>query len=184
MVSAALLSAAVLGAPAPNDFVIVPTDPVSGKRVASVVRIGPYHYLGPRGGYRGAVAAFGAPSSKGAGAAPTNTCTARWRGLGLDIVFASAIPGCAAGNVTRGAWYGMTVHSRRWRTDRGLGVGDSEARMRRLYPRARFRDRPPGAPYWSLVRENQDEFGYVDLLRAEVWNGLVTAIVVPAAYVF
>jgi len=167
-----------------NDFVIVPTDPVTGKRLPAVVRIGPFHYFGSPGGYRGAVKAFGLPSSKGTDSPESNLCTVRWRSLGLDIGFASAVPGCAARNLARSAWYGMTIHSARWRTDRGLRVGDGESRMRRLYPRAIFHDKPPAAPYWSLVRENQEEFGNVDILQAQVWQGRVAAIVVPAAYIY
>jgi hypothetical protein len=163
-----------------NDFVIVSTGPESQRRV------GPYRYLAA-GTYANAVRVFGRPSSRGTdNPVESNICTVRWRNLGLDIDFATSAPKpCASTHRGRGAWYGITVYTRRWHTERGLRVGDREARIRRLYPRARFRDLPPSPPIWSLIRERRpDPVGVTDTLTAEVWGGVAVAIRIPPDYIY
>ena len=71
----------------------------------------------------------------------------------------------------------------RWRNTRGLRVGDSVARVRRLYPGARYERRVPGRPWLVLVRRRRDELGLARLAVA-IARGRVTAIEVPAGYVF
>jgi hypothetical protein len=64
-------------------------------------------------------------------------------------------------------------------------VGDPESRIRELYPRARFRDRPPNPPTWSLIRQRRPSpIGVIDTLTAEVWGGYVVALRVPPDYIF
>lgn len=159
--------------------------PRNDHRIVLQQRIGPYRYVAAlKAGrsYASAVAAFGVPTSRGT-LPGTNVCTVRWRAEGLDVRLASARPVCAPANLTRGTWYGATVSSRRWSTARGLRVGDTVARMRSLYPGARFRDLPPDAPTWSLVRRRQDE-RELELLRVTVWDGRVRTIELGAGYVF
>lgn len=143
------------------------------------VRAGPYHYLG-RGSYRAAVAAFGPPALSQARA---NVCRASWPHAGIVVSFATAPPACSAGGLREAAWYGMTLFGPRWRNTRGLRVGDSVARVRRLYPGARYERRVPGRLWLVLVRRRRDELDLARLAVA-VERGRVTAIEVPAGYVF
>jgi hypothetical protein len=119
-------------------------------------RLGPYRF-GTEPTYAAAVKAFGRPTSRSA------ACVARWSKLGLAVRFG---PGCAA-------WSGATVTSRTWRTAAGLRVGDSLARVHRLYPSAR-----PAATAWLLVYR-QGEVGLTVYLRALVHDGRVTALDLP-----
>lgn len=149
-------------------------------------RLGPYYYK--RGLIRGesylaAVKVFGSPSSRGS-ESQSNVCIARWRRQALEIRFSGwPTNPCALEKLRKSGWWEARVYSRRWQTDRGLRVGDSEKRLRSLYPKARFSDKPPSPPRWVLVQQHQDEFVW-DLLVAEVWDGRVTAIVTPADYIY
>ena len=150
-------------------------------------RVGPYRYwstLKEGGAYRRAVVSFGAPSSSGRTAPTSNLCTVRWERIGLDIGFAGAAGSCVASNLRRGVWYGMRLWGPRWRTSRGLQVGDRVPRIEQLYPRARYISRPPAPGEWWLITEKQAELGRKALLVAEVGAGRVIAIRVPAGYVF
>lgn len=162
-----------------DEFEIVVSGPDAGRR------IGLYHY-GSSGSYAAAVKVFGQPSSRGTdNPLASNLCTVRWRRLGLDIGFATSAPRpCGPTRRGRGAWYGATVYTPRWYTEKGLRVGDSVARIRRLYPRARFHDVPPRPPFWSLVRQRRPDIAVTDILTAEVWGGVVVAIGVPADYIY
>lgn len=149
-------------------------------------RLGSYYYkrdltLGKS--YIAAVKAFGPPSSRGS-ENQSNVCIARWQRLALEIHFSGwPTNPCATKRLRKSGWWEARVYSRRWQTDRGLRVGDSEQRLRRLYPKARFSDKPPIQPSWVLARVREDEFVW-DLLVAEVWDGRVTAIVTPADYIY
>jgi hypothetical protein len=82
----------------------------------------------------------------------------------------------------------------RWRTWRGLHVGDSAARLRRLYPYAHYDlgerfDAPPRRQYWLVKRhgpcigvcspaEQRDGVDY-PRLTAQVRNGQVIAFWLP-----
>jgi hypothetical protein len=164
----------------PTDFTIVVTGPEAG------LRIGRFRHGAPAPAYPRAVAAFGTPSSRGTDdPVESNLCTVRWRGLGLDMGFATSAPKpCLAGKLGRSGWFGASVYTRRWRTERGLRVGDSVAKLRRLYPRATFKDVPPQAPYWVLESRTQAGRGPVPYLVAETWGGTVLAIRIPATFSF
>jgi hypothetical protein len=152
-------------------------------RIVLDERIGPYRYLDALDhgrSYPAAVAAFGRVSARGLEA---NLCVVRWRSIGLEVDFAAATRPCSRAELARSAWYGATAYTRRWSTARGLRVGDGERRLRALYPHARFRDRPPEAPTWSLVRRRVDEFNF-ELLSATVWNGKVRSITLGPGYVY
>jgi hypothetical protein len=56
-------------------------------------------------------------------------------------------------------------------------------RLRALYPKARYYDRPPAEPFWSLLRET-GEFGTVHALTAVVWDGRIVSFEIPANYVY
>ena len=141
---------------------------IAGDRLVAGLEIG-------RSGAEEARAALGAPSTlRRAGPA---ACVAAWRPLGATLRFV-AFEGrpCA-----RGVLLTATVTRRAgWRTARGLRVGDPVARVRRLYPGARFRRAPAGWTGWWLVpRRACAEVGsapYPGLL-ARVARGRVAAIV-------
>jgi hypothetical protein len=152
-------------------------------RIVLGKRIGPYRYLEALDhgkSYHAAIAAFGPVTTRGQDA---NLCTVRWRAAGLEMDFASGPKPCSAGPLKRSAWYGATAYTQQWVTARGLKVGDSERRLHALYPHARFRDRPPEAPTWSLVRHRVDEFNF-ELLSATAWGGKVRSITLGPGYVY
>jgi hypothetical protein len=169
-----------IGRSAADDFKIVVSGPDAHRR------IGLYHY-GASGTYASALRAFGQPSSRGTdNPLESNLCTVRWRRLGLDIGFATSAPRpCGPTRRGQGAWFGTTAYTRRWHTEKGLRIGDSEKRLRRLYPTARFHDLPPSPPFWSLVRQRRpDPVGVTDVLTAEVWDGVVVSISLPPDYIY
>jgi hypothetical protein len=167
-----------------SDWLIVVTGKLNQRRLGSYR----YYHLnpGPVTSYEDAVETFGRPSSRSTeNPERSNLCTVRWRRLGLEMGFANAPPDpCRLARLGNAAWYGATVYSRRWQTERGLRVGDSVARLRDLYPNARFSENsPPHPPSWGLVWEGTDETaGYS--LSANVWDGRVVAIVVSPGYIF
>jgi hypothetical protein len=69
------------------------------------------------------------------------SCTVGWASKGLRIYFRSVSRPCRARSLATGEYSGATFLSRRWSIDRGLRVGDSWERMRKLYPLSEQRDR-------------------------------------------
>lgn len=60
-------------------------------------------------------------------------CAVEWGDRGLKMTF--VLEGLQQGACAPGAWHASTVVTDpRWTTDRGLKVGDPEARARELYP--------------------------------------------------
>jgi hypothetical protein len=162
LVAVALAGAS--GTPAAGDFVVV-----AGPH--RVQRIGSYHFRSA--GYAAAARAFGRPSALVA-AGPT--CSAHWSRLGLVIAFAATAPEpCSAGALAASGWHGATISAGPWRTDLGLRLGDSVAKLRRLYPKAQ-------APAWILVSA-QGEVGRTVYLAARVRSGRVVGLVLPPGYV-
>ncbi len=147
----------VLGAA--DDFVVVGTGPQSQRRV------GPYQPARSRRDYAKAVKVFGRPSSWGLNA---NLCVVRWRRLALDLEF--RVEGNCRPPRLRGlgAWCSARMYSRRWRTEEGLRVGDSERRLHSLYRWAKLFDAPPNPPTWFLTSDRK--------LAAEAWGGTVVAL--------
>jgi hypothetical protein len=95
-----------------------------------------------------AIAAYGAPSAL---RRQGTTCTSRWPAIALSLGFLSfdANP-CSAGVLVH-----AVVTGRRWRTNRGLRIGDSRARLRALYPGATaHRD-----GWWLVTRHACAEVG-------------------------
>ena len=129
-----LVMAAVLGAAA---------GPASAARVIKanparswgVTYLGDWH-VAAHPEYGKAVHALGSPSSVENPDIPG--CTVTWSGLGLRIQFESFGGGtsCADGRAQAAVVKGPNGRSS-WRTQRGLRVGDSLRKLRRLYPNAR-----------------------------------------------
>ena len=113
----------------------VPLPPSIDFRIVVGKRIGPYHYLESSATYLKAISLFGAPSGR-QHRYHGNLCTVRWNRWGMRLTFVARPAPCAPRHVQRGHWYIGSFTSRRWRTARGLRVGDSAVQMRRLYPEA------------------------------------------------
>jgi hypothetical protein len=126
-----------------------------------------------RGTRAQAIARFGLPTSIQPG---TQTCNVTWKPLGLRISFLDfAGIACRDGGAVK-----LTITNRaHWRTGVGLRVGDSVARAKALYPKAKLHA-PEG--WWLVARKSCKETGgqpYPGLL-ARVHAGHVTALVVTA----
>ena len=148
-------------------------------------RAGQYRYLdsfdnGAADAYSQALAAFGRPSRF---RLTGNLCRVTWASAGVSVGFASDTHPCSTASLFRSAWYGMSLFGRTWHTQVGVRVGDSVAKVRRLYPHARF-DTEAGRAWLVLARRRQDEFNFVILAVAVNRIGVVTSIEVPAAYVY
>ena len=123
----------------------------------------------------GAIGAFGRPTT----IKPTSdsSCTSTWRPIKLTL-FTYNLGGQDACSPQFGHFGRATMRGPAWRTTKGLRVGDPVARVRRLYPRARFHRGqrffwPAG--YWLVERKERFGTGgtYPGLL-AEIRGGRVT----------
>ena len=99
--------------------------------------IGEWTYF-VRGTYRNAVRVFGHPSSLRT-SSPV-ACRVSWGSKGLLISFRSPAHPCRAASLATAEYAAASIVSRKWSVDRGLRVGDSFARMRKLYPFSEQRD--------------------------------------------
>jgi hypothetical protein len=102
--------------------------------------------------------------------ASADTCLARWAPIGLAVTLYNlgGLDPCTL----RGGLAGTARASgARWRTARGLGIGDPLERLRRLYPGARR-----SGAIWSLLRDFDQARGAFTPLSAEVRNGRVRAL--------
>jgi hypothetical protein len=140
----------------------------------------------------GAYAAVGEPTTCRTG--PSNHAIAHWRDLGVKIEFwtyGAHTPGRSACDDPK-IWVSeIFVTGRTWLTSLGLHVGDSVAELRRLYPRAIYRQRDPrrwNAPNaYFLVSRMGGCIGLcggrlyttVPKLYATVRDGRVTSLVLP-----
>ena len=77
----------------------------------------------------------------------------------------------------------MSLHGARWHNRYGIRVGDTVAKVRRFYPRARL-ENPLGKPWLVLVRRREAEFDFILLAVAVNRVGRVTSIEVPAGYIY
>jgi hypothetical protein len=158
----ALLAAALALTAAPPQHVI------QGDRTAGGIRIA-------RSTPSDVKKLFGAPSTSKARSA--RDCVESWKGARLAVTFFTF----EGKPCTKGVALIVTVTGRAaWRTAVGLRVGDSAARLRTLYPRARLRRGfAGGSGYWLLTRQVCAEVGggaYPGLL-ARMRNGRVAALV-------
>jgi hypothetical protein len=120
-----------------------------------------------------AIARFGAPSAQKAAG---SSCDVTWKRLGLRISFLEF----AGDPCTTGGAVLLTITDRaHWRTALGLRVGDTAARVKALYPKAKLH---AGDGYWLVPRNSCKETGgqpYAGLL-ARMGSAKVTALVVTA----
>lgn len=164
--------------------------------LAAVVLVLPAHSASPPFVVQGDRAIGGLPISRGTLAdarerfgSPTTVrsrasgveCNAAWNRIGLKLLFLD-FSGRACGD---GVLVTATITSRStWRTAVGLRVGDSVARLGRLYPRARLhRAAAPWTGYWLITRRSCAEVGSIPYpgLLARVRDGRVTALVAGTA---
>jgi hypothetical protein len=177
---AASLATALLLAGAGSLTIEVPD---SGK----IVRVGdfrPRQYLGDthfRGGVlpirRNAIRAYGTPDARDA-----QGCPNRWRRLGLRLITADfgGGPPCAPTTPVQQ----IVIRSSRWRTERGLRVGDSLDRVRELYPELRrfpelYGPAPAWRYDWALVLEPSHVGGppyLIDRLAATIRQRRVVSL--------
>ena len=119
---------------------------------------------------------FGPPSTVRSRASGVE-CNAVWNRVGLRLAFLD-FSGRACQD---GVLVTATITSRSaWRTALGLRVGDSIARIRRLFPRATLHPAsPPWTGYWLVTRRTCAEVGAIPYpgLLARVRGGRVTALV-------
>src|SRR5215211_2406434 len=150
-----LLALALLGSP---------SHVIHGDRSVGPVRVG-------SGTFSQARAAYGAPTLI---RHRPNACIARWRPLRLSMQFL-AFEGdpCVSGVLVF-----SIAASKKWRTDRGLRVGDTRQRLLTLYPKAKAK--PDGR--WLITRRACAEVGGNQFpgLKARMRNARVTSFVVSA----
>ena len=120
-------------------------------------------------------ALFGAPSTSRV--TSPRSCLQGWKAARLAVTFFTFEEKPCA----RGVALIVTVTGRAaWRTAKGLRVGDTAARLRKLYPRARLRTGFAGdSGYWLVTRQVCAEVGggaYPGLL-ARMRAGRVSALV-------
>lgn len=119
---------------------------------------------------------FGPAASARQPGPSAQSCVRSWPGLKLEVEFFTF----ETQPCLRGVALIATVRSRAsWRTVLGLRVGDTAARVRSLYPRARLRGAGAERGYWLVPREICAEVGggsYPGLL-ARVRAGRVSALV-------
>ena len=143
-----VLAAVLLALPA---LAASPPLVIQGDRVVGGLRIG-------RGTLAGARERFGSPSTLRSRTSGVE-CDAGWNPIGLTLAFLDFSGRACADGVLVTA----TITSRSaWRTAVGLRVGDSVARLGRLYPRASLhRAAAPWTGYWLVTRRTCAEVGSI-----------------------
>jgi hypothetical protein len=124
---------------------------------------------------RAAIRALGQPSGKrGRG---SEACTVRWSDIGLVVLFANfgANDACSPGFGRVQSVVIKGSKARPWRTDRGLRLGDSLARLRLLYPATAYHSGGYYPQSWWLV-VGSSPYGQgcpcpVPVLRAKLTRG-------------
>lgn len=155
---------------------------------ASFQRLGAF-WISDDPTYAGAISALGKASACHLIGGNPDLATAIWRQLGvrMTLVTYGGLPrgktGCTA---PKQIWIAVVrVTGERWRTSLGLRVGDSERRVRRLYPRATFEPGTRGraGEYWLVTRRSvcmgdcgKARFVTEPRLVAAVKGGRVTSI--------
>lgn len=111
-------------------------------------------------------------------AQPPYECVKTWKRLGLKLSFLDLSTGSAC---RTGGLVTATITNRpQWRTAVGLRVGDTVARIRTLYPRAKFRRTGSNwTGYWLITRHACKEVGGSAFpgLLAQIHAGRVAALV-------
>lgn len=156
-----LLLVGLVAAPTANAALVIKASP------GGIVSLGGFQ-PGRDPSLAAAVSYFGRPSFL------TSSCRARWSRLALTIIFENF---GGASRCDRLAFVTQAVriqgrHAKRWRTIRGLRVGDSTRRVRRLYRSAQRH----GGSYWLVWRRtNLGTADYEAVLEALTRHGRVYA---------
>jgi hypothetical protein len=158
---------------------------------SSVIRVGvDSETIGPwRTGtsptFAAAVAAFGRETTCTRLEALPGFAAAEWRQLGLRMVFGSYGPGAARPCRARRAVFldNARAYGKQWQTGLGLRIGDSVAKLHRLYPRARLRTYRRGVGpvrgWWLVMRTSHlPDFHRIPTLLAKTHAGRVTELIV------
>ena len=130
---------------------------------------------------RGVIDEYGPPTSKRRRWGRVG-CLVGWRGAGLSILFYN-LGGGDACRPDDGRFRTAAMTGRLWVTAKGLRVGDSVARLRRLYPGATYHASGHYPRSWWLVTRYSriGDNGYYPGLRAIVRNGRVGSFVIEYA---
>jgi hypothetical protein len=163
VVSGIALSFAPQGSAAPSSFVIQWDYKIGGYTVKE------------DGTLFGAIKEFGEPTSLRRGGRRLrgwNACVARWRQLGLRIVFYN-LGGQDPCKPQYGYFRDALITGKQWRTSKGLRVGQPWRYIFRYYARPMTRN----GTWWSLVRRRwpYGSGGTYGALSAKVMNGWVIA---------
>jgi len=128
--------------------------------------------LARNGTLGGAIAVYGAPTTRQA--VSYDTCTVAWARYGIQAEFSlpSANPCDNRSCHTR-----STITGRQWKTDKGLHIGDPLPRLRRFYPHAKAYV----GKTWTLTSR---PFGgaRVPTLLATVKAGRIAALVIRSPW--
>jgi hypothetical protein len=139
---------------------------VRSKHVSS---LGGFRTSGNHGTLRGAIRAWGRPSTRKA--IGGTGCRVNWSTVGVKAVFANF--GGGSGCSERGARIQRaTLHSKRWTTERGLHVGDPTARLKQLYPGATF----TVSYFWLYKAHDAFVGGDAPIVEAQMKGGAVNLI--------
>jgi hypothetical protein len=111
----------------------------------------------------------------------SSECQAVWRSRALTLTFLDLSDGvpCALGAAVR-----AVAASSRWHTAKGLRVGQPVARLRALYPAAKFHRGAPYQGWWLIVRRTCEEVGrqpYPGLLARSAHSRVAAFVVTVAA---
>jgi hypothetical protein len=125
----------------------------------------------------GAMEAFGEPTSLARGTGRLrgwNACVARWRPIGLRIVFYN-LGGQNPCEPQYGYFRDAVMTGRQWRTVGGLRIGDPWRRIFRYYPHAR--PSPVTSQWWWLIERRwpYGDGGTYGGLSAKILRGWVVA---------
>ncbi len=148
------------------------SDPAQSRAIViyADVKIGSYAVKSD-GTLAGAIKAFGKPTSRGKSG--STVCAVRWRRLGLRIRFYN-LGGQDPCEPRYGNFGEALMTGERWRTRKGLRIGDSTRKMRALY-RPRRRD---GWWIWLITRSTRADCPGVCFypgLEAKALRGRVAA---------
>jgi hypothetical protein len=132
-------------------------------RTKHVSELGGFPASGRHGTLRNAIKAWGRPSMRKSGG--DGFCDVDWSTVGVKAVFRS---GC--GDSARIQW--ARLRSKRWTTERGLHVGDPTAKLKQLYPDAKF---TVGA-FWLYQAYDAFVQGDAPIVTAQMKRGAVDFI--------
>jgi hypothetical protein len=139
---------------------------VRSKHISS---LGGFRTSGNHGTLRGAIRAWGRPSTrKSLGG---NGCRVNWSTVGVHAVFAN-FGGGSGCSETGARMQRATLHSKRWTTERGLHVGDPSAKVKQLYPGATF----TVSYYWLYQAHDNFVGGDAPFVTAQMKGGAVNLI--------